>query len=458
MVNKYIIFDDKNKRNELIIKLYNEGNGTSKISNIVGITKRNVSKILKKNNINIRNIQPKTIFDIDKFIKLYNSGLTFTKIAERFNTTRSTVSRLIKNKINFIPTQIRLEILDNTEKELIKNEYLNKKSIYEISEIIKKHPEIIRRYLKRQNLIRSFEERKKLASIKLSNKLFKSSLHKYVEKILNYLNIKYENEFNIDGWLFDIYIPELKILIEIQGEYWHKLKNRIQRDIKKRKIAKSNGYIIKYFMESYKDRKEFSLNLLKYWTKTSKIINFNFKDIKIKLDNNGYDLINEFHYCGNYNKKGICLCGFVGQELIASALFSSPTKQNINKILELTRFIINPKYQVKNLASYFLSKCIKYVFNSFKDIKKLISFTDQTYGYDGTIYKATNWIFDGYTKPDYWYQTNSRNIIHKKVIRSRAKNSGLKESEYVKINNLIKVFDLPKIKWVYNNMSNLNCE
>jgi DNA-directed RNA polymerase specialized sigma subunit len=165
----------------MILNLYNDGNGTHKISKMMGISKKTVSRILKSNNVKIRNDLPKTKLNIVELIRLYNSGITFTEIGNMFNTTSTTISRLIKDKVNYVKTKDRITILNDNDKQIIEKEYLDKKSIFDISEIIDKHPEVIRRYLNSKNMIRSFEERKKLASIKLSNKLFKSSLHKYID-------------------------------------------------------------------------------------------------------------------------------------------------------------------------------------------------------------------------------------------------------------------------------------
>lgn len=39
--------------------------------------------------------------------------------------------------------------------------------------------------------------------------------------ILTELDISYEEEYNIGHWLFDIYIPEYNLLIEVDGDYFH---------------------------------------------------------------------------------------------------------------------------------------------------------------------------------------------------------------------------------------------
>lgn len=45
--------------------------------------------------------------------------------------------------------------------------------------------------------------------------------HKRVCSILDRLNIEHTIEYNYKGKLFDIFIPSHKILIEVDGDYWH---------------------------------------------------------------------------------------------------------------------------------------------------------------------------------------------------------------------------------------------
>jgi very-short-patch-repair endonuclease len=81
---------------------------------------------------------------------------------------------------------------------------------------------------------------------------------------------------------FDFYIPELNMLVEVDGEYWHK--NRTEVDTAKMKYALENGYDfvrisdrkrtpVKYLLEMSKaDRIRYSDKLVK-----SRIINNNFE-------------------------------------------------------------------------------------------------------------------------------------------------------------------------------------
>jgi hypothetical protein len=103
-------------------------------------------------------------------------------------------------------------------------------------------------------------------------------------------------------------------------------------------------------------------------------------------------------------------------------------------VLEITRFCIEPKYQIKNMASWFLSRIIKLIDSQYKIV---VSFADTTVGHQGTIYKASNWKFDGIVEPDYYY-SNGIEFFHKKSIWNQAKKLGITESELVIQAKLVK--------------------
>lgn len=46
----------------------------------------------------------------------------------------------------------------------------------------------------------------------------------------------------IEDYEYDIYIPEIKLLIEYDGMYWHEKSNRMKREMKKEQFAKEMGY------------------------------------------------------------------------------------------------------------------------------------------------------------------------------------------------------------------------
>jgi len=65
-----------------------------------------------------------------------------------------------------------------------------------------------------------------------------------------------------------------------------------------------------------------------------------------------------------------------------------------DEVLELTRLFIHDGYG-SNIESWFISQSFNWLRNYMSDIKALISYASPVEGHCGTIYQATNWIYQG---------------------------------------------------------------
>ena len=87
----------KNFIDQLIDMYCNKYISIAKIVDITGISRYNITKILKDNNIEIINRQNQLNYDIEKdILPLYNKGYSLTSIAKKFNTNRDTLSKKLK--------------------------------------------------------------------------------------------------------------------------------------------------------------------------------------------------------------------------------------------------------------------------------------------------------------------------------------------------------------------------
>lgn len=64
------------------------------------------------------------------------------------------------------------------------------------------------------------------------------------------------------------------------------------------------------------------------------------------------------------------------------------------KVLELTRLFVHDGYG-SNIESWFISQSFQYLKKNFPFILALMSYSDPKEGHAGTIYQATNWIYQG---------------------------------------------------------------
>lgn len=305
-----------------------------------------------------------------------------------------------------------------------------------------------------------------------------SSLQTILYSILDDLNIKYYKEgpettlgpinttnSKFEGYCFDCLVIHngTKLLIECHGEYWHS--NREPRDMAKATFLRN--YYQDYDLLVIWEHEFRSPNLVANILKTKlnidpiKIIDFNFNQVIISQSEPTQELkslLAKYHYLANIGRIGsIRYIATIKDKIIAAAIFSSPTRKESAKrlelksrqLLELTRFCIHPQFQKKNFASWFLSKTIKSVWNDKPLIQTIITFADTTYGHEGTIYKACNFTYDGDIKPDYWYRKGGA-WFHKKTIWDHATKIGVKESKYANDRGLIKVIGKPKRRYIMN--------
>ena len=92
------------------------------------------------------------------------------------------------------------------------------------------------------------------------------------------------------------------------------------------------------------------------------------------------------------------------EKLIGVIIYGDPigrlSAQSISDVLdrtevyELTRLYIFDGYG-SNIESWFISQSFKWLKNNRKKIKALISYASPVEGHVGTVYQATNWIYQG---------------------------------------------------------------
>lgn len=78
-----------------------------------------------------------------------------------------------------------------------------------------------------------------------------SSIEMKVKSQLDDIGIRYIHQLQVDGgkFILDFYIPSLKLVIECNGDYWHNLESRKQRDYDLKKYVTSTGRNIIFLWE-----------------------------------------------------------------------------------------------------------------------------------------------------------------------------------------------------------------
>ena len=128
------------------------------------------------------------------------------------------------------------------------------------------------------------------------------------------------------------------------------------------------------------------------------------------------DIIVNNHYSGIWTKVSYALGLFytsddqhqffsgVNEKLIGIACYGDPIGRHSGasiseqldrtEVLELTRLFVFDGYG-SNIESWFVGQTFKWLRENAPHIKALISYSDPKAGHVGTVYQATNWIYQG---------------------------------------------------------------
>lgn len=82
----------------------------------------------------------------------------------------------------------------------------------------------------------------RLACLKATRTRTPTSIEKTVSEYLTKRDIVFKSQFQIGYYIIDIYIPEYKLVIECDGDYWHSTPKMISHDKKKDAYLKNHGY------------------------------------------------------------------------------------------------------------------------------------------------------------------------------------------------------------------------
>ena len=280
--------------------------------------------------------------------------------------------------------------------------------------------------------------------------------------ILRSLNIQHIPEYALNRYNFDCYLPDYNILIEVQGDYWHNLPKAIRND--KSKATHIERYhqelALKYLWEHEFKCQDKIINLVKYWCKLEiNLIQFNVNDLIMKqIDTETAKFfMGAYHYTNKVGNNVAKLGYYLGDQLIGVIIFGNIVRNETatrlgfksREVLELSRLAIHPLYQIKNCASKMISIGINYVKKNLNHVKMLVSFADNTFNHHGTVYRASNWKFDGMVAPSYWYLSPEGYVCHKKTLWDHAKSLKLNENDFANKYGYKRVDGLEKSRFIY---------
>ena len=276
-----------------------------------------------------------------------------------------------------------------------------------------------------------------------------SSQEREIQQWLEQNNVQYVKHYKINKKEIDILVPDLKIGIEFNGNYWHsELCRSNNYHYEKSKLAEENGIFLYHIFEyEWNNIKEKILNqlsnLLQLNTKRIFARKCEIKEIS-KEDKKAFLEIN--HIQGNDHSK-IYLGLYYENMLVSVMTFSKPHNTNEYE-WELSRFCSLAGYNVIGGAG----KLFKYFVDNYNP-KSIISYSDIAKT-KGNLYQTLGFNCIRISKPSYvWYKSGevkSRYQTRVKHLQSLGFENKT-ENEIMHELGYLKIFDCGNKVWVYEN-------
>lgn len=260
-----------------------------------------------------------------------------------------------------------------------------------------------------------------------------------------------ENDRSIlEGKEIDIYIPEKKVGIEFNGNYWHSLEFKPsgyhqEKSLECRKKGIRLLHIFEWEWDIKRDKIESLLkNTLGVYDEVVYARNTETK----RITNKEYsDFLVHYHIQGAINSEHRFALVYMDEIVAVIGIGKSRFKEND---IELHRYCV--KSGVRVVGGF--SKLLKYAMDSAK-INRLVSYVDIGH-FDGSGYKTIGFKEIGVTTPNYVYvneervlsryQCQKRNLPH---LLGEGFSSNLTEWENMYINGFSKIEDCGNYKFEY---------
>jgi GNAT superfamily N-acetyltransferase/very-short-patch-repair endonuclease len=288
----------------------------------------------------------------------------------------------------------------------------------------------------------------------------KSKLEDVIAQILAELGIKYVRQYRLGYWLFDLYLPDHKTLLEINGDYWHGRPECAANDT--RKYAYVHNYFPDLSLRVIWEHEFCSAEALQHkiqqmlGLKPYAQADFDFSQVAIKAcglkDVDAF--LTKYHYLRGIGNNAHAYGAFLGEKLIAVCAFASITRHASackadppRYTKELSRFCIHPSYHKRNFGSWLIARCCRALRQDAAHVRYVITYADETAGHSGALYSAAGFRFISDVEPGYWYMDGIY-VVHKKTVWDNAKKMGMTEDEYARKYCLIKTLGKGKKKFL----------
>lgn len=253
----------------------------------------------------------------------------------------------------------------------------------------------------------------------------------------------------LNGKEIDIFIPDKKVGIEINGIYWHQDYDGEKRNyhLKKTEIAETQSVRLLHFTDKEIDENfEMVKNIIKSSIGVNEKIYARKTQVKELTSKEFSEFVSKNHFQGSINSS-VRYGLFIGGEIV-SAMGFAKSRFNKNYDYEVTRFCNVIGYNVVGGASKMFSKFKKDYENA-----SVISYCDRRF-FLGSVYEKMGMEYLHSTPPNYiWVDNSGLTLSRYKTQRHLLKDcpENLSESEYMRGEGFMKIYDSGQKVYAYKN-------
>lgn len=207
----------------------------------------------------------------DTFIRNFDGWIDFIHLSdeERNERVKETYNNPIKRKeiVNKISNSLYGQKRTEQQKEKMKLAAIKRgisdetkvkmknslRQVWDSKEWSEKQSRNMKNYFKSLSEEEKKEKCKHLIACRSNGKNVNTSIELKVESQLKEIGLRYVKQKKVHtkkrNFYVDFYIPSLKLVIECNGDYWHSLPNRIQRDKELKRFVEKTGHKIVFIWE-----------------------------------------------------------------------------------------------------------------------------------------------------------------------------------------------------------------
>lgn len=417
-----------------IVNNYKEKYGVENPSQNKDVQEKRKSTFIKKYGVENPFASEEVKDKIKKhYSDLYGDNITNPSHVKEIVDKRSNLIKFAKaKKMNRTKEQVEIASTADNFKKFILSLSEPDRNIQKIAELLSYDETAIGTFIKKYNV-------ENLINFHRSTSSYEEEIYNYL-KSLGICNIERNSKAYLNGYEIDIYVPDFKLGIEINGNYWHseifKSNNYHQ---KKSLLALENGifiyHIFEYELEDTQLKNKIFSQLKILCGKVSRRISARKCSIVELKPAIKKEFLNTYHIQGNtsshYNY------GLMYNDELVSVMCFSQLRFTNGDVYELSRFCTKTDTIVIGGAE----KLFKYFLNNVKT-PKIISYSDITKA-KGSLYEKLGFSKKCITKPDYiWWKSHSG-------IKSRYQARQKNEITEMHKAGYIRIFNSGHITWEY---------